>query len=104
MASYPHQVKRQGSRPSPRSPGTGKNKNSNHNVGVKRSLKAARQAEAKARKAEYDNLLPQQKLQNLDKVLGKGQGAARERAKLQKQLGTENEAQEAAATAKKSKK
>jgi hypothetical protein len=42
--------------------------------------------EAEARQAAYDSLTVQQKIARLDKKFGNGQGASKERAKLQKQL------------------
>jgi hypothetical protein len=101
MAEYPKSAKRVGSKPTPRSNGTGKRVN--HNSGVKKALKSARQAEAKARQSEYDNLLPAQKIENLDKVLGKNQGATKERAKLAAKV-AEEQASQAAKTPKKSSK
>lgn len=44
------------------------------------------QDEAAARKEAYSKLSPQQKLDSLDRRLGAGVGAARERTKLEKQL------------------
>lgn len=77
MAQYPKNEKR-ASKPSPR-PNTSGGKRNNHNAGVKKALKAARQAEAKARQSEYDNLSATQKVEALDKL---GLKATKVRAKL----------------------
>lgn len=41
-----------------------------------------RRREAQARQAERDKLSPQEQIAKLDKVLGKGKGAKKERRKL----------------------
>lgn len=46
--------------------------------------KADRKAGADARKEAYDKLSTKEKLAQLDKIHGKNQGAARQRAKLNK--------------------
>ena len=48
--------------------------------------KSIRSQEAVARQAAYAALSPEDKLKQLDQRLGKGQGAAAERARLLKQL------------------
>lgn len=48
--------------------------------------KNERQLQAAIRQAEYDALTPQQKLDRIDERLGKGVGAAKERARLAKKL------------------
>ena len=45
-----------------------------------------RQVEAAARQAERDTETPQQQLAALDARFGEGQGATRERARLEKQI------------------
>jgi len=40
--------------------------------------------EAKSRQDFYNSLTPQQRLDNLDRIFGKGVGAAKERARLNK--------------------
>lgn len=47
---------------------------------------ARRRTEAKERQAKYDLLTPQQHLQALDRAFGVGQGAKKERAKLQARI------------------
>jgi hypothetical protein len=45
-----------------------------------------RRREARERQAERDNRTPQEQLARLDRILGNGQGARRERARLKKQI------------------
>jgi len=47
-------------------------------------LKEIRQAEAKERAAFYKKLTPEEKIKQLDKRLGKGVGAVKERKRLTK--------------------
>lgn len=49
----------------------------------------ARRAEATERQEAWGKLSPKQQLKRLDKRLGQGQGAKRQRAKLQEQLNEE---------------
>lgn len=72
--------------------------------GQQKFNKEARRAEANARKADYDNLSPAQKLSNLDKLFGAGKGAVRERARIAKRLAEAFEAAAAQAAASQSKK
>ena len=48
--------------------------------------KPLRQKEAAARQTLYDRLTPQQKLDRLDKLFGKGKGGPRQRPKLLAQI------------------
>ena len=98
MADYPKNEKRT-SKPSPRHSEAGKR--TNHSAGVRAALKQKRQDDAKARAEEYAKLSDVTKLGDLDNALGKGVGAAKERAKLLKRT---EAAKTAAATAKVSKK
>tara|TARA_B100000085_G_scaffold250305_1_gene246546 strand:- start:172 stop:363 length:192 start_codon:yes stop_codon:yes gene_type:complete len=54
-------------------------------MGMQRN-RAARQAEAKERNAARAALTDQQQLDRLDKILGVGVGAAKERARLAKRI------------------
>ena len=54
-------------------------------MGMQRN-RAARQAEAKERNAARAALTDQQQLDRLDKILGAGVGAAKERARLAKRI------------------
>lgn len=65
------------------SPGPGKN-GGNH--GQQAQEKKQRRVEAEARQAVHDKLSTSEKIAELDRVLGKGQGASRERARLNKLL------------------
>ena len=47
-----------------------------------------RREEAKARQEERNQRTPQQQIQHLDKILGKGKGATKERARLAKMMET----------------
>ena len=49
---------------------------------LRHDRKADRQAEAKERQEAYNKLTPKQKLDKLDKKLGEGVGAKKQRAKL----------------------
>ena len=49
---------------------------------TKKQRKAIRQSEALERQKVWDNMTPQQKLNDLDRRLGKGVGAIKSRAKL----------------------
>ena len=49
--------------------------------------KSDKRDEAETRQEEYDKLTIQQKIDKLDKKLGKGIGAKRQRTKLEKKLG-----------------
>jgi hypothetical protein len=83
MANYPKPPKRQGSKPTPRS---NNGKRTNHNSGVRKALKDQRRMDAEDRAAEYAKLSDVTKLGDLDNALGKGIGAANERARLQKRI------------------
>lgn len=48
-----------------------------------REVKERKREEAKARQVEWDKLTPQEQLATLDKQLGKGTGAKKQRARLQ---------------------
>lgn len=50
------------------------------------SRKSERREEARARSEKWDKLSPEQKLQELDKRLGKDKGAKKQREKLKKIL------------------
>ena len=52
--------------------------------------KKDKRKEAKARQEKYDKLTPQQRLDKLDRKLGKGVGAKKERARLLKLIGGES--------------
>ena len=56
------------------------------NKGIAKAKKERKQKEAIERKEAYDKLTVQQKLDRLDAKFGTGKGAARERARLEKQL------------------
>jgi len=56
------------------------------NKGITTAAKKQRRKEAEERQKAYDNLTTQQKLDRLDKKFGKGKGAAKERARLEKKL------------------
>ena len=49
---------------------------------TKKERKAIRQSEALERQKVWDNMTPQQKLSDLDRRLGEGVGAIKQRAKL----------------------
>jgi hypothetical protein len=51
-----------------------------------RQIVARRRKEAEVRNAEYNTLTPQQKLELLDRRLGKNIGAEKQRARLQAQI------------------
>jgi hypothetical protein len=61
------------------SPGVGKN-GAQH--GLQAQQKKQRRMEAEARQVIYLKMTPQERLAELDRVLGKGLGAARERARI----------------------
>lgn len=48
--------------------------------------RSKRQSEAEARNAVVAALIPKERLEKLDRILGPGVGAKRERARLQKKL------------------
>ena len=50
---------------------------------LRKDREETRRIEAKERKQKYDKLTPSQKIELLDKKLGKGIGAKKQRAKLQ---------------------
>ena len=50
---------------------------------TKKERKAIRQSEALERQKVWDNMTPQQKLNDLDSRLGKGIGAIKQRKKIQ---------------------
>ena len=50
---------------------------------LRKDRQADRQKDAKARQAAYDKLSPQEKIAHLDKKLGTGVGAKKQRAKIQ---------------------
>ncbi len=52
----------------------------------KKKRKEQRQEEAQERQATYDKLSPEQKTAKLDQKFGKGLGAKKQRAKLQKSI------------------
>jgi len=56
--------------------------------------KQKRQAEAAERNEKYSNLTTAEKIARLDKTLGKGVGATKQRAKLAKQLEAEKKKEE----------
>lgn len=80
MANYPKPSK--GSRYSGSRPKTDPAKKNNHNSGTRQSLYEQRVAEAKARQAAWDKLAPTEKLASLDKLLGAGVGAQKQRARI----------------------
>ena len=53
---------------------------------LRHDRKAQRQSEAQARQASYDKLSPKEKLARLDKKLGKGQGAKKQRERLMAEM------------------
>jgi len=52
----------------------------------RRDMKENRQKNALAQKEERDKRTPQQQLEHLDTMFGVGQGATKERARLNKQI------------------
>ena len=56
--------------------------------------KEVKREESKKRQEEYDKLTLQQKIEKLDKKFGVGQGAKRQRERLQKQIENEQNKQE----------
>lgn len=54
------------------------------NRGIKKAKKEQRREEAEARQEKHNLLTPRQKLEKLDRRLGKDKGASKERARLQK--------------------
>jgi hypothetical protein len=54
------------------------------NKGIAKAARERRKTEAKTRQEEYDKLTPEERLERLDKRLGKGVGAVKERIKLYK--------------------
>ena len=48
--------------------------------------KAEKRKEAQSRQAAHDELTPREKLAKLDRKLGKGKGAVKERAKLNERV------------------
>ena len=56
------------------------------NKGIAKAKKEQRRKEAIERQEAHDKLTVQQKLDRLDAKFGAGKGAARERARLEKQL------------------
>jgi hypothetical protein len=53
---------------------------------LRKDRKEKRKAEAKTRQEAYDKLTPKAKLALLDKKLGKGVGAEKQRARLEAEL------------------
>ena len=61
---------------------------------LRQDRKEKRKREAKERQEAYNKLSPQQKIASLDNKLGKGIGATKQRAKLQKEIETAKETKE----------
>jgi hypothetical protein len=61
-------------------------KRTNHKRGIKRAMQEQRHKDAEIRNAKYRALSPQERLDALNKRLGPGVGAARERARLASQI------------------
>ena len=59
-------------------------------LSTKFSRKAIRQEQALERQEKSDKKTAEQRLAQLDKLFGKGQGAQRERARLEKEVRLEN--------------
>ena len=62
---------------------------------LRQDRKGIRQKEAQERQEEYNKLTPQQKIDRLDKKLGKGKGETKQRKKLQALIKTEKPKQKA---------